>query len=287
MRETKTNNQLKPIPMKEGLQVTNFKDFVETVENKDLEDQIYLPITHIPDWTKLGAIMGKKQLTCSTGNKNYEEEALLFFTYGRNTFIPKNKQNLENDVYPPLAFLFDMRQLGFNPKRMLPFDSGAFDKYKLAQGIELERFELGDPSKEDSLKLVVLLYKNYQNYIGYKHDFLHFVKKYNLFPELRVLNEMYSKQMTESSEIGPQGRSIEIQYNCPVSLQPLLILYPHIYAGEAYDPGQLMLAFPDIDILMYTSSTPAGGGPKVYRNFINDTIEEYIKNHEELFKWKP
>jgi len=265
--------------------VTNFKKLLNIVEEQDIADQIYLPITHVPDLNFIDDIVDARFLKCSKGNKPYDDEDLLFFTYGRNAFIPRDEKEAENMIYPPLVFLMDPRLVKGTAKRMLPFDSGAFKSYGVPSNIPITKFEIEHPSGEDYLKLVVLLYKNYNNYIKFKHDFEELVKKYTLFPALRILEEIYTKQLTENSPIGPQGRSIEIHYGEPVPLEPWLILYPHNFANEKYDPSQLKLAFPTSTIRMYTADTTGGGGSRKHRDSINKEIRDFIKEKATTLRW--
>lgn len=268
---------------------TSFRQLIECVEDTDIVGELILPLSHIPDSDNLDDIVDNGVLKCFKGNRPYEDEELAFFSYGRNAFISGKKKNLEFDAYPPLVFLlhpYKVHKVGKTPKRMLPFDSGAYDKYDKPEEMSIKKFEIDAPGCEDYLKLVFLLYKGYKKYLDDKHDFEDLVHEFNLFSALRALHKIYSSQTTEDSVIGMQGRSLEIHYSEDVPLDPLLILYPHIWGGKKYNPSQLKMKFPNSHLRMYTNRTSGGGGgPKSYRGFINDAIRKFINENKELFKW--
>ncbi|NII29822.1 hypothetical protein HB364_32390 [Pseudoflavitalea sp. X16] len=259
--------------LRDDVVVTDFKEFLQLLkEEKIRKDKDLLPITHIPDSFKIGAIKKDRHFKTFKGNKNYPDEELAFFTYGRNVYIPEEKKNLENDAYPPMVFVMDPPS-DIIPKRMLPFDSGGFERYDLPKGMPLSRFEIDRPCQEDMIKLVFLLYRNNQNYLKYEHDFEQLAKRLQfLFPELEVLHQFYSKVKNTSTEVGQQGRSVEIQYDQEVPLKPILVLYPHIFATNEGKADQVEMAFEGATVLPYAAS----GNPRVYITAINEQITRFI-----------
>jgi hypothetical protein len=252
--------------------IQNFRDLIDCVEDDQIKDEPLLPITHIPKWHKMNDILRAGRLKPFKGSKYYEEEDLIFFTYGRNSFMPKNVRGMANEAMAPIALVFNLQSIGKSPIRILPFDSGGFEFYKLEEGYTPKDFEIPVKCNEDLQKLVCILFRNYRKYLKYEHEFKDLIPSLPAFPQIKGLHSLYETQANTTTEIGKQGRSIELHFDSEILLKPLLVIVPHNYWTDKNGKEQLELMFPGTAIEPYVAS----GNPYVHLDNINGVLQKYI-----------
>jgi hypothetical protein len=264
--------------MKFDQPIKNFKDLVNAIEAHEIQDEIFLPVTHIPKWVKLGKILEDMHLEPFTGNKHFEDEPLVFFTYGRNVYMPKSIRKAENEAYPPYVFVFDLATIEHQPTRILPFDSGGFDFYGMEEGLEPQHFQIPQPGKEDVKKLVYALFKNYKRYLEYDYDFKELVDDAVHCRYIKALCNLYDTQSNTTTEIGKQSKSIEFQYEHRIALNPIVVVYPHTFLTRPNAIQQMEALFPNAETLYYQ----AKGNPHVHIENINEKLKEYINGQTKV-----
>jgi hypothetical protein len=115
-----------------------------------------LPGTHVCDVVALSAILAQNELRptpCDVFAEN-----LVYVFYGRPAFRPKSSTHGTSFYHSfPTCMIFDLKELGAAPKRVYPFDTGAFsgDRYKTVLNTGLKRDDfLLEPSLDSAGRIV-------------------------------------------------------------------------------------------------------------------------------------
>jgi hypothetical protein len=125
-----------------------------------------LPLTHVADGLGFRGMLETGVLRpepCPV----FDGEPLLYLFYGRPAYRV-NSQRLSSaiDAYAPVCLILRPDGLG-SPKRVFPFDSGAFSGERFAEAMHrkmlLEDFAL-DPDLEGPLKLIALFFGDRDRY---------------------------------------------------------------------------------------------------------------------------
>lgn len=156
------------------------------------------------------------------------DEDLLYLFYGRPAFKPN--ANLGSSVLievAPVCLVLDPSVLQHSV-RLLPFDSGGFDRYRpsLGPNLSLAEFEMGrDPTAP--LRLISAFYETTSNYYDQKH-------RTNLtIPDSSRAAAGYARLIADETISHDDDRrsTIEVQLNKPVSLKNALraIIAPSVF----------------------------------------------------------
>jgi hypothetical protein len=253
----------------DNIAVLDFSSLVSIVESHEIKE---LPIAHIPSVWSLGKIMKEGILMPQLGNKYYENEKLLFFNYGRCPFMPTRTQTLKNDPFPPICFLFRIDKISLQPKRLLPFDSGGFDKYERLQPTTVYEYEIRNPCLDDVNKLVAVLFKSNENYLKFEHDFKEVAEACVLLPHLTLLEQHYNFVMQTQTGIGKQGKSFELQYSDAVTVAPILVVCPTNFMSNPARRRQFELVFKSCQVLCYEGHL----NPEVALENMNKSLNKFM-----------
>lgn len=123
-----------------------------------------LPLTHLTDWATFLSIADDGELASKKPCPIYG--SLLVYTfYGRPAYrFPADGISHHLESYSPVCFLLRSR-LTNAAKRVLPFDSGGFPKYKAAMHSTLDKSHFELPQKTASaVRLVERLWGSNSNY---------------------------------------------------------------------------------------------------------------------------
>jgi hypothetical protein len=139
-----------------------FRKFV----NQHLSAEGELPLTHMTDGLGFRGMLNTGALRpepCPV----FDGELLLYLFYGRPAYRV-NSQRLSSaiDAYAPVCLILRSDCLG-SPKRIFPFDSGAFHAERFAEAMHrkmlLEDFAL-EPDLQTPLKLIALFFGDRDRY---------------------------------------------------------------------------------------------------------------------------
>lgn len=132
----------------------------------------FLPILHTCDGYSFREIIIDGFLDVNPC-KVFNKEDLVYTFYGIPAYRIKSKKASENLAYFPVCFILDLEKCSLNPKRIFPFDSGAFhffsdlkEKY-FHDRIKLKNFNL-NPIKATPKKTVDYFYNTNRNYLAKK-----------------------------------------------------------------------------------------------------------------------
>ena len=190
-----------------------------------------LPLTHITDAYMFRQIMEVEALAPS-GCPVFEEE-LLYLFYGRPAYRAADEETSNGiDAYWPICFV--MMPSDVTPKRVYPFDSGAFHHKRYAEFMYhrmiKEDFELeSDPSMPG--RLVSLFWSDIQGYFENKgpRDFV---------PGPFEFEDKAYYELIRHKGRGPfdeRGSTIEIQidHEIPIKGNTLAVILPYEFATDA------------------------------------------------------
>ena len=114
-----------------------------------------LPGTHVCTYVELRAVLARKSLEptlCDVFTEN-----LVYIFYGRPAFRSKSSKHGASSYHAyPTCMIFDLKNIGIPPKRIYPFDTGAFEqRYKsiISPGIPRDDFLL-KPELDSAARVV-------------------------------------------------------------------------------------------------------------------------------------
>jgi hypothetical protein len=141
----------------------------------------------------------------------YNEEVLYFF-YGKASYNIYNNLN-KITKSTPITLVYDFSKLeNFSIKRILPFDSGGYDRYKI-QDYNKENFTYFNASRDTILKLIAFFYGSNSDYLACNVELKHLNNCKNDFWPFYELVKFYEtlKNNPDLLEVGHQAYSIEFQ----------------------------------------------------------------------------
>jgi hypothetical protein len=207
---------------------STFRDFVDRVTKPER----LLPLMHTTDAFALREIAAKGQLSarqCPVYN-----EDLLYFFYGRATYRPGALGATTSiSAFNLCGFIVDGEKMP-PPKRVLPFDSGAFSSelYKkyLHPGMTLASFEM-TAAIESAAKLVSAFFGTNNNYISGTPTVGISAGAFDF--EVQSYSDMISSKSTSTED--DRRSTVELQYSneldfCPDNLLALIV--PETLASE-------------------------------------------------------
>lgn len=191
-----------------------------------------LPLTHVTDAYALRDVVANGQLTpqpCPVFR-----EPLLYLFYGRPAFRKNmNIQASRNTGYAPVCLIVHPAD-AVRPKRMFPFDSGAFDA-KLFGPLFHSQMILEDFSLEeaiDSARRIVGLFFGDNN--GYFHNQPSAAPPYGRF-DFEVEGYAHLVQKADEDKLDERLSTIEIQLNVALDLKEhvVAVVVPETFMEDA------------------------------------------------------
>jgi len=180
------------------------------------------------------------------------KESILYFFYGKPSYkVSKEAENYTNN--PPITLIYEPKNIGdLNLKRMLPFDSGGYSRYKMKEGYEKEAFTHEKPNENSIKGLIKLLYENNDSYL--KDDvslekLSEFIK--NCWPVKEII-ELYVRVQKGEIDSGDQVYSIELQFDKEIKFQPKYVVIPYSFLTTSFwDETNFKQQFPNVKVEYY------------------------------------
>ncbi len=213
-------------------------------------------MVHTCEGAKLVRLLGDAALRPNDDPTSKEylqfDEALLFFYYGRPAFR-KDVGNVDNDAWRLCCLVLaddDARPI----KRVLPFDSGAFERYEqwIHQSMDVRDFEAGT-SLDAAARIVSTFFGTNERYYRGK-------------PLELVPGAPYTTASCYATLIRAQGRlavddrrrTIEVQVSKPVSLDKkvLAVVLPQSFVDDA-ELRRVIISEWGAEVIPYESYTPS------------------------------
>lgn len=170
--------------------------------------------------TALSTMKALEERTLGTTKCPVYQTDLLYMFYGRPAYKPAAGIGPSGMIeLAPVCLILDPLLLG-SVARVLPFDSGGFDRYGplLGPGLKLDEFELGS-SVLAPMQLVGAFYETNRNYYE-QHPTLN----ERSIPVTRVTSRAYARLIADPSirSVDDRCGTIELQFSKEVSLKTAL-----------------------------------------------------------------
>lgn len=226
---------------------------LETLVDKaasEIEGFIHLPLCHTTTEGSFYNILECGQLSATEIDPIYKEP-LIYFFYGMASYIVgKTPNNYEGD--PPITFLFAIDNFKTSQlKRILPFDSGGFDKYKVKKGYTRENFSCNSPHAASLQGIIKLLYGNNESYLKTKIAKDSILDKSQFCWVLREFVRIHDNAKTNQN-YGYQAFSVELQFVPNIDFNPTYIVLPYDFLGNMrWDYKSFCEQFPGVTVELY------------------------------------
>jgi hypothetical protein len=255
--------------MPEGEEAESFLDVVDRLV-PNAEEYSLLPFCHTTTEgyaVNIGLKKGLIPRTC----KEYKE-SLTYLFYGKASFVTADEEDIYTDD-PPMTFIFDgedMKQYLIRSfKRLLPFDSGGFDRYKFRRGFERNDYTSELPEPWKILALIKLIYGNEID--KYLNDLIvpdSIDAHSDRCAQLKEMLRMYRNVKIVAAKTGKQVYSIEVQIAevlplLPIYRKPIYLVLPYnLFIGD-YWGKTFRNQFPFVKLIQYGENEiiRAGGDP--------------------------
>lgn len=229
-----------------------------------------LPFFHCCDAYYIESILESGILDtyeCNVFNK----EKLLYLSYGKPAYKSKNDVNNDLNFLLPVCFVINSRNVD-NIKRIFPFDTGGFEKYKeyMHDKMTLNDFIM-NPNSTALSKIINFFYAGNTDYYDGN------ARKTVDFDPIHFPVEAYHKLITghERRIANDRKASIEIQLDKPLKLienSVIAIIVPEIIASSDYVQRKVNQLKADL----VTFRTKAGIAPGDYYFHLLEITKEYL-----------
>lgn len=192
------------------------------------EDMKLLPVCHNTLEGALYEIQLKNQIEgqeCSVFKEN-----LSYFFYGKASYISKHVDSdiLTDDL--PVTMLYDLAAISNSIHRIVPFDSGGFDRYEIKRGFKLEHFTLHNPTKEKLLKLVKSFFTTNENYLNRELAISIPTQIIDKCKPISIYIKLMQKAKSTGGHFGEQAFAFEIQFKDEkILFNPKAIIIHHSF----------------------------------------------------------
>lgn len=218
------------------------KSFEELVQEYAIQgDHISsLPFCHT---TTVGFLLSilRHGLESKKPCKEYNE-LLLYFFYGKPSYITEDEvENFSQN--PPITLIYEISPPDSSKiKRLLPFDSGGYTRYKMPQGFTRELYSIEnnkgsttETTALDMLKgMIKLIYKTNEQYLQNTADLQNLDKHKHECLEIQYLIDLYCRAKKGEIPVAQQVFSLEMQYEQKLQNKPKYIIIPYEYYTTPY-----------------------------------------------------
>jgi hypothetical protein len=200
----------------QGLTTTGVSDFDDQlVRRTPTPGSPSLMLTHITSHAVMLKVCRTGEFDSATDCPVYKER-LLYTFYGRPAYrMPDRGVAYHDVIYAPTCFLVKPSRIG-KAKRMLPFDSGGFDRYGPAMHHSWVKDDFEITTSESRVSTIVeTFWGDDRSYFGAKA-----VPGLSFSPSLEKLTQYYrllSNQLTQTFD--SRCSSIEVQFPAPLLLE--------------------------------------------------------------------
>lgn len=251
--------------------MSTFNEFI----NSKPQSEPKLPLCHTCDGFRFRGIIGDQKLIPSPC-KVFGDETLIYCFYGKPSYRTSASANptLIN-AFMPICFVLKNNAIN-NPKRIAPFDTGAFNQGLFAQHLhpkmKKEDFLLS-PSMDTPQRIVNFFFGSNLKY--FKGEPLNVD-----IPSIEFEALSYYSIIKETGNLPFDDRcsTIEIQSSEPVELTKdnvLLIILPGIFM-EDERVKNFFNTLSNVKIRVYTIHR---GDPREYMGLIYQSVEEFLHSN--------
>jgi len=263
--------------------IQSFTEIIDTYTPTESESLEILPFCHTTTaGFAVNIVLSKHAIPMHCGE--YKED-LLYLFYGKASYLIDDKLYDYTDN-PPITFIFDSDTVKKNLiKRLLPFDSGGFLRYKFKNGFLKENFTYLKPSILKILAYIKLIYKDHQGYIDEEINTDELKTHQDNCLEIKEMIKMYDLAGQGLIPSGPQLYSIEVQFDEKIAFKPSHIVLPFDAYTSKYWGENFRKDFPDIKIEHYGQkeiidkkgkALQAGEYQFLMRNKVNELMKASI-----------
>lgn len=233
-----------------------------------------LPLTHLTDWASFLAIAGDGEFVSKKACPVYGG-MLIYTFYGRPAYrFQADGVSHHLESYSPVCFLLNSK-LANKSQRVLPFDSGAFPRYKAAMHSKLEKDHFELPQKAASaVQLIERLWGSNVNYYKSRQ-----VSGLGISAASVALAHYYSLiSNTLSQKFDERCSTIEVQLKSPVALKGNVkaIAVP---SGVASGTVAKIARHLGADLLVYPFDMP------YYVGDFHVSVRSVVREYFESKKW--
>jgi hypothetical protein len=178
-----------------------------------------LPLMHTTSVPRFEGIGDEDRLRPQKCNI-YTKESLIYFFYGKPSFRPRGEDTTHRNMiqFAPVCLVLKS-DVGLSPKRVLPFDSGAYHLGIMTReghahhDLQKERFELGD--QHDAEKVVGLYFGSNLNYVD---EIANMSSQVDVKSNICVETYVSLISRTGTNQGDSRLNTIEIQFNQEIVL---------------------------------------------------------------------
>jgi len=209
-------------------------------------------------------------------------EFLVYFFYGKPSYlVEKELENYTDD--PPITLIYNVNDLkNHKIKRIVPFDSGGFSRYKIKRGYDLGNFTHDSPEIISLKGIIKLLYQNNECYLKDQVD----IKEPEILAKkcwpIKEMEKLYKRVKLGEIKSGKQVYSIELQYAGEIEFSPKYLILPYtFFTSSFWSEEDFKKQFPDIIIDYYGQKEIAEANGNLeafrYQQLMRDKVFDIIK----------
>lgn len=206
------------------------------------------------------------------------KEMLVFFFYGKAKYVPREFIREGGNRYLPVTMLFNMEQFGsVSPKRMLPFDSGGFELYKLKVK-PIDFYVVPSPSVDAVKKYIAGIYGTNEKYLTKKMK-SDAVSEDSLWYAVKEIKHLHDHPI---EGVGNQAYTIEIQFEDTGDIwaEPHAVVIPYRMFSSDSMMDEIRKCITTQKILYYSIDTQEAGEDIVYEyKAMGARVASYIKDN--------
>jgi hypothetical protein len=222
--------------------------FLEPLENGTGDIQL-LPICHTTREYHFFEIASKRVFQADPDCEPFKN--VIYFFYGKAKYLPAEDAKNGYKRYLPVTMIFELNNVPL-PKRMLPFDSGGFERYNL-EVRPIDYYVINAPSAEKIKKYITTLFGSNKRYLARK--ITKHLDKDGICYALKELEFLYDHP---SSNFGEQAYTVELQYedNNEFWIDPKAVVVPFRIFTSNKQMEIIKKNLANVEILSYKVSSP-------------------------------
>jgi hypothetical protein len=237
------------------MDMIDLKDYIESLNGRTTFK--LLPLCHTTTEGYFSQIFNTGMLE-PTLCPEYNER-LLYFYYGKASYLVDQEGLAVVDAEPPIALLYEFVAVekaaeGF--KRLLPFDSGGFQRYGFSKGTHRKSFTIAPDRKKQAQEihdLIDLIYKDNAFYL--KDNFAE--SKLDAESQhcwaVSQLDGLYNVRVKHRSiAAGKQALTLELQVGVEIKVTPIVIIFPYeLLTKTFWTKERIQKIFPGVELETY------------------------------------
>lgn len=238
--------------------MNEFKRFEQVVDEESI-DAANLPLLPLCHTTTEGyfyniyetGFLDNAHEYLEDGENPPTKDKVLYFFYGKPSYLVfEELENYTED--PPITLLFEpTTEVLKKMKRILPFDSGGFPRYKIKKGYKRSNFTHKHPDQNSIKGLIKLLYDSNDDYLTRKVKLEKLESRKQQCWSIKEIIEVYNRAITGKIQTGEQVFSIELHFD-QVQFYPKYIVLPYTFlTSDFWNEVNFKNKFPGIAVEYY------------------------------------